>query len=175
MRLINCLVFPHDPRRRARRGDEAEPDLHLVQPGGVRGRVVNVNARVARQPGFDLGVLVGGIVVGDQVQFEFGGHAGFDLSDKGEELLVALTRTASRQNLPGGGVQRGEQRRGAVATVVVGNPLDITETERQQGLGALQRLDLRLLVDTQHHGMVGRIQIQPDGIADFLHEERVGR
>ena len=37
-------------------GDDAEPALHLVQPGGVGGRVVDVVAPAPRQPPPDLGV-----------------------------------------------------------------------------------------------------------------------
>jgi hypothetical protein len=44
----NCLL-----------GDEAEPALHLIEPTGVSGRVVDVVARPACQPGLNLGMLVG--------------------------------------------------------------------------------------------------------------------
>jgi hypothetical protein len=42
-------------------------------------------------------------------------------------------------------------------------------------LRTLQRLDLSLFVYTQNHGFIGRVQIQPDNVADFLYEERVRR
>jgi len=54
--------------------DEAEPSLHLVEPGRVGGDVVHVIARPLRQPGAHLGMFVGGVVVDDQVQFEFRRH-----------------------------------------------------------------------------------------------------
>src|SRR5262249_27416893 len=38
-----------------------------------------------------------------------------------------------------------------------------------------QRLDLRLLIGTQHEGAVRRIQVEPDDIAHLLHKERVLR
>jgi hypothetical protein len=37
-------------------------------------------------------------------------------------------------------------------------------------LAALERLDLALLVDAQHQGMVGRIEIQPDDIPQLFDE-----
>src|SRR5215813_6012479 len=46
---------------------------------------------------------------------------------------------------------------------------------RQQWLRAIQRLDLRLLIGTQHEGAVRRIQVEPDDIAHLLHKERVLR
>src|ERR1700720_4323162 len=51
-------------------GDEAEPALHLVEPAGVGGGVVEVVARPPRQPGLDLGMLVGAVVVRDQMDVD---------------------------------------------------------------------------------------------------------
>jgi len=45
----------------------------------------------------------------------------------------------------------------------------------QTGLGAIQRLDLTLLIHTQHHGLLGRIQVQPDHVGHFLEELRIAR
>jgi hypothetical protein len=36
-------------------------------------------------------------------------------------------------------------------------------------------LDLRLLIDAQHHGVFRRIHAQPDDVAHLLDEQRVGR
>ena len=44
-------------------GDVPEPALDLVEPRGVRGCVMNVEARTAREPGFDLGMFVRAVVV----------------------------------------------------------------------------------------------------------------
>lgn len=44
-------------------GDEPEPALDLVDPGGVGWRVVDVVSLTPGQPGFDLGMLVRGVVV----------------------------------------------------------------------------------------------------------------
>ena len=74
-----------------------------------------------------------------------------------------------------GYVERGEQRRRAVTYVVVGDAFDIAEAHRQHGLGALERLALTLLVDAQHQRMIGRVEVQPDDVADLLDEERIVR
>jgi hypothetical protein len=42
-------------------------------------------------------------------------------------------------------------------------------------LCALERLDRRFLVDRQHPRDVGRRQIEPDDVANPVHEKRVGR
>ena len=57
-------------------GDDPEPALYLVEPGGVGRRVVDVEPWTLRQPGADLslrgspavyGVLVSAVVVDDQI------------------------------------------------------------------------------------------------------------
>jgi hypothetical protein len=46
---------------------------------------------------------------------------------------------------------------------------------RQHRLGAVQRLDLGLLVHPQHHGLVGRVVVQPDDVDDLVDNQRIGR
>ena len=59
-------------------GDQAEEALDLIDPGRRSRREVDVEARVALEPGFDRGVLVGGVVVDDQVQIERLGRFAID-------------------------------------------------------------------------------------------------
>ena len=55
-------------------GELAEPALDEVEPR-ARGRgEVQVEARVLGKPGVDVGVLVGAVVVDDQVQLELAGE-----------------------------------------------------------------------------------------------------
>ena len=49
-----------------------------------------------------------------------------------------------------------------------------TGTQWQNGLAALERLSLALLIDTKHNGFIGRIQIKPHNIAHLLYKHRVG-
>ena len=58
--------------------------------------------------------------------------------------------------------------------VVVGEAFDVAEPHRQDGLGAIQRLNLALFIDREHDGVVGRVQVEADHIAHFFDEERVG-
>jgi hypothetical protein len=53
---------------------------------------------------------------------------------------------------------------------------DLTGPHPQQRLRAraVERLHLRFLVDTQHNGMVGRRQVEPNDVADLLHKQRIG-
>jgi hypothetical protein len=59
---------------------------------------------------------------------------------------VALVKLAD--DLAALDIQRGEQCRRPVACVVVSTPLGVARSHRQDRLGAIEGLDLRLLVDT---------------------------
>ena len=70
-------------------------------------------------------------------------------------------------------IESSEQRRCAMAFVVVGHRAGSAFLHRQAGLGAVERLDLRLFVDREDDGMGGRIDIKPDNIAQLVDELRV--
>jgi hypothetical protein len=63
----------------------------------------------------------------------------------------------------------------SMAGVVVGATFDLSGAHRQQRLGAVERLDLQFLVDTQHHRAFGRRQMKADDIAHLLDEQRAAR
>ena len=91
-----------------------------------------------------------------------------------EKFLGATTSKASAHDFAGGGVQRREQIRGSVAGVVMGPLFGLAECHRQQWLCPIQGLDLRLLVDRQHHGVHRRVEVEPDHIDHLLLEVRIG-
>jgi hypothetical protein len=70
-------------------------------------------------------------------------------------------------------VERGEQR--AVAGIVVRPRRRLPLGHRQRRLGALERLDLALLVDREHHGVLRRVQVQADDVAHLGDEGGVAR
>ena len=136
---------------------------------------MDVPARALGEPVADQLGLVGAVVVHDEMNVEIGRHVALDLVEELAELARAMAREALADDLAGRHVERGEQRGRAVALVVVGAPLGLAGPHRQQRLGAVQRLDLALLVDAQHHGAVGRVEIEPDDVAHLLDEQRIGR
>ena len=75
--------------------DQSKPSLHLVRPGGVSGRVVHVESGPLRQPSLDLGVLVGAIVIDDQVRRQILGHLLVDPPQEAQELLVPVPGPAA--------------------------------------------------------------------------------
>lgn len=61
-----------------------------------------------------------------------------------------------------------------MALVVVGGALRGAGQHRQDRRGAIERLNLRFLVDAQHDRALGRVQIQAGDVADLRDELRVG-
>ena len=55
-----------------------------------------------------------------------------------------------------------------MTNVIVGDPFDIAESHWQHRLSPIQGLNLALVVNAKHEGMVGRIQIETSDIAYLL-------
>src|SRR5260221_9398543 len=72
-------------------------------------------------------------------------------------------------------VEGGEERRGAMAFVVVRHRAGAARLHRQAWLGAVERLDLALLVDREDNGMGGRIDVEADNVFELLGELRIVR
>jgi hypothetical protein len=123
-------------------GDEGEEAFDLVEPGGIGGREVNVPTRTAGEPSLDLGMLVRGVVVDDEMDVELGWHVGLDVTQEGEELLMAMAGFTLGDDRAVKHVEGGEQRGCAMALVVVGDAFDVAEPHGQHGLGAFEGLDL---------------------------------
>ncbi len=110
---------------------EAVAALHLVEPGGEGGCVVDVEAGPLGQPGTNFGVLVGAVVVDDQVGVKILRDGLLDLAEEAEELMVPVAKPALGQHLPRGHVQGSEQGSGALADVVVRDPLARCQLRRR--------------------------------------------
>src|SRR5215472_4983199 len=155
--------------------DEPEPALDLIEPTRIGRGVVQMIARMSGEPGLDLGMLMGAVVVRDQMNLQPRRNAGVEMFEKAQKLLVAVARLALGDNRTMQHVERREQSGGAVAVIIVGYAFDVAQAHRQHRLGTFQRLDLALLVDAQHQRLVRRIEIQTHDVAHLLYEERVGR
>ena len=122
-------------------GQRRKPALDLVEPGSRSGREVNMKPRVASEPGLDRGRLVCAVVVHHQVDVQIGRHIRFDGAQELEELAAAMAPVQLTDDGARDDVQRGKQRRGAMTHVVVGAPLRNARGQRQDRLGAVERLD----------------------------------
>ena len=112
------------------------------------------DTRIYGEPVEDFLLLVGRVVVQHQAQLLIGISPG-DVLEEGQEFLMTVTRFAHPGDLAGRDVQGGEQRGGAVADVVVGLAFRHPDLHRQGGRGAIQGLDLALLIDAEHDRVLG--------------------
>jgi hypothetical protein len=107
---------------------------------------VEDSARVVVQPGPNLRVLVGCVVSQDHMHDLAGQHRRLDSVEETNELLVTVPGRALAEDDFIEQVEGGEQDGGAAADVVMGLRNGPVLHHRQPAPGALQRLDLRLLV-----------------------------
>lgn len=128
-------------------GQDGEEALDGVQPRTGCRREVEGPARVTVEPGADLLVLVGGVVVEDHVDDLAGRDFALEGVEEADELLMAMALHVAPEHLAGQHVERREERGRAVAFVVVGHGRAASLLHRQTGLGPVESLDLRLLVD----------------------------
>ena len=109
-------------------------------------------------------LLVGIEVVEDDVDGRVG-MSGDDVVHEVEELDAPPALLVRGRHLAGGHLEGGEQGRGAVALVVVAVAGQRPAVRQLQiALRPLQRLDRRLLVDTDDDGVLGRRHVEPDHI-----------
>src|SRR5580692_9917308 len=69
--------------------------------------------------------------------------------------------------------QRGKKRDGAVADIIMCLGASVALLQRKGALGALQSLALTFLVAAEHQSPLGRIQIEPDDVPEFLLKVRI--
>ncbi len=116
----------------------------------------------------DTRMLMRRQIIDHQMQIEVRGRLLVDLPQKLEEFLMPMAIHARADDRPREDVQRGKQRRGPVPAVVMRVRARASAFQRQARLGALQRLNLRLLVDAEHQRFLRRVQIQPDDVNQLL-------
>lgn len=88
------------------------------------------------QPRFDLSLLVRGVIVGNQMDFQVLGRLAIQLLEEAEPLHMRVLLLGPVDQFPVQVVQRGEQRDRAVPDGIVGLGADVAAPQRQAGLGA---------------------------------------
>lgn len=125
---------------------------------------------MAVEPGAHLLVLVGGVVVEDDVDDFSGRDVTLEGIEETDELLMPVALHVLPEHLAGQDIERREQRGRPVALVVVGHGGAAPLLQRQPRLRAIEGLDLGLLVEAEDHGMSRRAAIEPDDIVQFFDE-----
>ena len=102
-------------------GQGSEEGLDRVGPGARGRREVEGPAGMAGEPGADLGMLVGGIVVEDGMDQLARRPGGLDPVEEADELLMAVPRHALADHGAVEDVEGREQGGGAVAEIIMGH------------------------------------------------------
>src|SRR5215469_1444325 len=120
-------------------------------------------------------MFMGGVVVEDDVDRFVGGNLALDGVEKADEFDMAVALHAAADD---GAIEHAECREqggSAVPLVVMRHGLAASGLDWQAGLGAVERLDLALFIDRQHHRMGRRIDIEPDDIGELVSKAGVAR
>jgi hypothetical protein len=123
--------------------------------------------RMFHEPLLDLRVLVGGIVIADQMQLFAFGRLTLNLAQEVEPLAVTVVLITTGDDRTIKGIERREQGRGAVTLVVMSLGGRTTSLQGQPGLGAVECLHLALLVAAQNQRMLGRGIYKPTMSSSF--------
>jgi hypothetical protein len=113
------------------------------------------------------------VVVHDQVDVLVARHRCINGFEELQEFHAAVTALELSDDFASGHIQRCEQRRCAMTLVVVRARAGFAKRQWQPWLGAIQGLDLALLVHAQHQGAIRWCHIQPHHIAHLVHEMRI--
>src|SRR6476620_7189725 len=125
-----------------RGGDFTKEALHQIEPGGRGRNEMDVKTGGTLEPAGNLGVLVGRIVVANDVKLELGSDLLIDLAQEGQPLLMAMARSGVGKYLAGKVVQGGKEGHRSMAIVVVGLGANVSLAQRQARLGAFEGLAL---------------------------------
>ena len=155
--------------------ERGEPALDEVHPRTVGRGEVEMEAAVPQQPAVHEWGLVGSEVVEDHVYVELGGHLSVHLVQEGNEVGAGVGLADVADHRARRHVEGGEEVTGAVALVVVGGASRRGGQHGQSRGGAVERLDLGLLVDGEHSGGHRRAHVEPNQVADLLDEVGVRR
>ena len=120
-------------------------------------------------------MLVRAVVVHHQMQAHRPRKLLVQPAQKAQELLVSMPFVTLSNHPSLQDIERSKQGGGAVAFVVVGHGSAATLFHGQARLRAIERLDLGLLIHTQHQRLLRRIQIQAHHVRQFLQKLGVAR
>ena len=164
-----------DAALQALSGQGGEEVLDGIEPGARCRREMEDPAGMTLEPGHDFGMFVRAVVVEDDMDHLAGRHLALDGVEKADELLVTVLLHTTADHRAIENVEGSEQRRGAIALVVMGHRSAFARLERQAGLGAIKGLDLGLFVDRQDEGVGGWRHVEADDVFELGDEVGIVR
>src|SRR5262245_47786651 len=120
--------------------------------------------RPTSEPRLDLGCLVGGVVVHDDMDIKAFRNLSIDFFEELQELDRPVAFVAFADDEPRGDIERGKQRGRTMPHIAVRTTLRYAGHHRQDRLLAIERLNLALLIDAEDKGSVRRGQVKADDV-----------
>src|SRR5262249_10324024 len=109
------------------------------------------------------------------MDLEVARHGRLDRIKEPAELGRAMSPITLADHSSCGNDESGEHGGDAVSGRIVGAPFDLAGTHWQKRLAAIERLNLAFLVNAEHDGALGRVDVKTDYVAYFLDEKRIAR
>ncbi len=153
--------------------DFREPQFHLIEPRGIRGREMQPHSRVCLQKLGDPRGFVRREVVRNDMDLQARGLIGDEVHQEGDELLGSVSVGRLAKDFARLRIERSVQGERAVSVIFEAMPFRPPRRQRQHRILSVQRLDRGVLIHTKHGRMLRRIQIQPDDIGRLRLEVRV--
>jgi len=145
-----------------------EEAFNHVKPRSTCWCEVGTESRIPFEPGFDLFVLMGGVIVADDMDVLSLGNIAADQVEKANPFLVAMLIHAGANDFAAEGIHCGKQRGCAIALVIMGHRLASALLERKPWLSSVQSLDLTLLIAGEDQRVLGRVEIKADDVFKFF-------
>ena len=143
--------------------DHSQPDLDLVQPGGLGGGEMEGHVAVLFGPSLHGGTFVNREVVQDHMD-GLPPMTDHGLIQEPHKLLTGVAWRTSPYHLAAVHLQSGKQRNGPVSHVLDRLPFRPGRLQRQRRLCAVQSLDRRLFVDAKNRCVLRRMQVQTQDV-----------
>ena len=151
-----------------------KPYLDLVEPGTVGRSIVHVHIGVFAQEQLDAFGLMGGEIVGDDMDLFTLRLRTHQVGEEGHELGAGMTIGGFADDGSSGGIQCRIQRDGPVTVVLESVPFGSSGRKRQDRIKPVERLDGGLFIDTEDRGMGRGLQIQTNDFGRFALKIRIG-
>src|SRR5574342_144387 len=120
-------------------------------------------------------MFVRAVIVQHQVQLQPLGKLVIQSAQESQEFLMAMSRKALADDFAFQDFQSGEQGRRSVTDIIMREGAATPSLERQSRLSPVQRLNLALLIDTQHQAFFRRVEIKANHISQLLQKLNVPR
>lgn len=156
-------------------GDYAKPGLHLIQSRRISWDEMDMVPGFPRKPGSNLLMLLGCIVVHNDMDIQFWRHVCVNVSRKLQALLMAVSFLRLGHNACAGNIQRSKKDQRSMTDVIMDVALSVTKAKWKGRLRAFKGLALAFLVHAKHQSVFRTVQIRPGNITDLFHEKRIGR